>query len=345
MNPCNNYVKRAGLTLRTLFCNVPLAMAVCLTLFTCVSCQSTSKLAALPMSDAALVYQHQMHSAFDSQQLLVDLKILSSDTMQGRKPLTEGSIRAQHYIEQRFKHIGAAPFFDTYKQAILQGDRLVGHNLVALLPASENTQKFVVISAHYDHLGSDFSGIYYGADDNASGVAGLLQIAHSVKHLRLPVNLIFLATDAEETGLYGSKAFVDYIQQRADIDVILNINLDMIAQGGSKQRLYFAASRNNELLTQIYQQLFSTSSDITVVRGHSQKGFKLAANNSRIDWPNASDHAPFRKVGIPYIYFGVDPHRYYHTPSDDYARIPKAFFIASTKTILTAVAIVLAEFQ
>lgn len=312
-------------------------------LLTCVSgCKQTPAMSPLPLSDNAKNYRQQLLARFDSQQLLADLQRLASPEMEGRKPLTAGSQKAQRYIIQRFEQADVKPLFDTFLQPIRRANSTIGNNLVAMLPATKATAKTVVISAHYDHLGKDYQGIYFGADDNASGVAALLSLADGLSGVALPFNIVLLATDAEETGLHGSKAFVEYVLNHAEMNVVLNINMDMIAQGGKQRRLYYSSSRGNTKLDAIYQQLFPLA-DLKLIKGHNHKAFRLTARNERIDWLNASDHAPFRRVGIPFIYFGVDPHRHYHTHTDTYQSIPPTFYIAAVKAIVTTVAIVLSD--
>ena len=113
-------------------------------------------------------------------------------------------------------------------------DTLSTSNIIAVLPASIETQKSIVISAHYDHLGKTNEGIFYGADDNASGVAAMLEIARMLNAdkksgLFLPFNIVFLATGAEERGLWGSGYYAKHPLLPLD-STIANINLDMLGR-------------------------------------------------------------------------------------------------------------------
>lgn len=320
-------------------------MQVCvlLILLSVTACRTTSVVTPLPLSVSAQSLQQQMFATFNESTLLVDLKALSSAAMQGRKPLTQGSELAQQYIIERWKLQAIAPLFTSYKQPIVRHGKVIGYNLAGFIPASVSTQKTIVISAHYDHLGKDYRGIFYGADDNASGVAAMLQFSQVVSPLHIPLNIIVLATDAEELGLYGSKFFVEQLASLDKLDVVLNINLDMLARGGHKRKLYFAATRQHPKLQSVFQQLLSET-DLTLLQGHNQRDLSFINKADRVDWLNASDHAPFRQAGIPYIYLGVDPHADYHTQQDCYERIQPNFYISVTKLVLTTLAIVLAEF-
>ena len=110
--------------------------------------------------------------------------------------------------------------------------------MVAWLEGTQYPDKYIVITAHYDHLGKSGGKIYNGADDNASGVAAMLSIAEQLRRSRPKHSVIFLATDAEEKGLYGAKAFV----QKPPVEISsirFNLNLDMLAQGGgTSPKLY-----------------------------------------------------------------------------------------------------------
>ena len=91
--------------------------------------------------------------------------------------------------------------------------------------------KYIVITAHYDHLGIQSGKLFYGADDNASGVAAMLAIASFLPMIDLHHSIIFLATDAEEKGLIGARVALDYFPIELS-QIVFNLNLDMIAQVG-----------------------------------------------------------------------------------------------------------------
>ena len=154
------------------------------------------------------------YAQIDSALLMKDLQILSSDKMEGRKTGTRGNRMAQLYLLQRFREVGIKPFNNTYEQSFFfsRGEqRIMGTNIYGYVKG--NVDSFIVISAHYDHLGiktpaNGTDSIYNGADDNASGVGALLAIAKYYKDHRPHHGLIFAAFDAEEMGLQGSKAFV-----------------------------------------------------------------------------------------------------------------------------------------
>src|SRR5690606_12333213 len=116
----------------------------------------------------------------DRAQALEDLRILSADDMEGRGVGTPGGARARAYLEGRLKAIGVQPFGPGYAQPFSfkgKDDVRNGVNLVGRIPGTGASDKVLVVGAHYDHEGIKHGQIYNGADDNASGVAGLLAIA------------------------------------------------------------------------------------------------------------------------------------------------------------------------
>lgn len=253
---------------------------------------------------------------------MTDVQQLSADAMRGRETGTDDAARARDYIAARFAEaeLTQAPYLHPFEYSIgfsqRAGVNVVGHRQGCVYP-----NHYIVVSAHYDHLGKHKGVIYNGADDNASGVAGMLSLAMKTKVDCPAYSMVFLATDAEETGLYGAKAYVDAptvpLQQ-----IVLNINLDMISRGERSGKLYVAGTRQQPLLQQLPTL---RQSAIQLVAAHDRRQ-TMRGQSQTIDWPNASDHAPFRKAGLPYLYFGVDVHPQYHTPNDDWTTIDPAYF-------------------
>ncbi|WP_316749915.1 M20/M25/M40 family metallo-hydrolase [Pedobacter gandavensis] len=261
------------------------------------------------------------------QQLLKDVEILSSDAYEGRKTGTKGAEMARAYIEGRFKEIGLKPLPDHtgYEQEFSFTDRsgaksITGKNMLAYIPGK--TDKIIVISAHYDHVGVMKGEVYNGADDNASGVAALLKFAEHFKKNKPNHTLVFAAFDAEEMGLKGSKAFID--QAIVPLDKIrLNVNMDMISHN-DKGELYACGTFKYPELKKYF---ISTRPTIKVILGHDDP--KTGSN----DWTNQSDQGPFNAKNIPFIYFGVEDHKDYHQASDEYQNINKKFFTDAAASI------------
>jgi hypothetical protein len=147
--------------------------------------------------------------------LRAHVEFLASPALKGRKPGTPGNQAAARYITKQFHELGLAPFasLEGYGQSLPAG---LGENILGYRPARDgSTERWLLIGAHYDHLGESLGRIYAGADDNASAVAILLETARSLPALsRYPV--VFAAFNAEEppyirTSMMGSQYFVNHL--------------------------------------------------------------------------------------------------------------------------------------
>lgn len=268
------------------------------------------------------------------QQSWQDLQILSSDAMQGRAPGSLGSEYARDYLVFRYRQLGLHPVGSSYLQPFDQSNGwrdTAGVNVAGFRQGCVYPQQFIVITAHYDHLAPKGSRVFNGADDNASGVAGLLYLAALSGRDCPAYSQLFLATDAEESGLDGARAFIrsGLLQNR---QMLANVNLDMISRGERAQKLYLLTSRNLIAVRQWAQS--KPMQDLVRLQGVSeQQRIGVGLHAARVDWANASDHAPFRRAGIPYLYFGVGLHQQYHTPDDDWRRVSPAFFQSALQLI------------
>ncbi len=263
-----------------------------------------------------------------TQSLLNDVKELSSDRYQGRKTGTEGNRMAGDYIVKRYKEIGIKSYNTSYRYSFSfkSGRKIVkGTNLIGYVPGKK--KEIIVISAHYDHLGIINNQIYNGADDNASGVGGLLEIAEYFSGHQPEHTLVFAAFDAEEMGLQGAKAFV--ANPPVPMSMIkLNINLDMISHN-DKAELYVAGTYYYPFLK---DYLITTNKSIKLLKGHDTPG--LSQND---DWTNQGDHGAFHARKIPFLYFGVEDHKDYHQPTDDFENINKEFYKNAVNAILEVI--------
>ncbi len=269
----------------------------------------------------------------NAEQLLSDAEYLSSDKLEGRKTGTEGNRLAQEFIVNRFTALGLKPLNNSYEQVFEhvntrskeEFDNAV--NLIGMIEGTENREDFMVITAHYDHLGVRGDDIYNGADDNASGTAGLLAIAEYFSNKKPENNLLFIAFDAEEQGLAGAYYFVeDPLIPRSQI--ALNVNMDMISTNFENE-LYAVGTYHYPFLKPLVEEATAEAS-INVLFGYDSDDWSQ-------NWTLASDHGPFHLQGIPFIYFGVEDHEHYHQPTDVYESIHKEFFIRSVETIIDVI--------
>jgi hypothetical protein len=213
---------------------------------------------------------------------------------------------------------GADKFYSTRHDSLLrvsfiiEQDSIQAYNVVSCLPG-QDTNATVIIGAHYDHLGSRSEGIYTGADDNASGIAGLLILARHFANSGVTpeFNLVFAAWTGEEKGLLGSEHYASKLDTSKRIKLYLNmdmisrsapedIRLNIISIGTRKidEGLRIKASEVNKDLNDYFQL------DLWEVDGY-----------------HGSDYASFTSLNIPVATFFSGFHNDYHTPCDNFQRI------------------------
>lgn len=260
-----------------------------------------------------------------------DVRILSADDMQGRAPGTPGSEKARSYILSRFAQIGLSPIGDRFEQSFefakRDGTKLRGVNLVARIKGTK-PGKAMVVSAHYDHLGVRNGEIYNGADDNASGVAGLLAVAEAFMANPPKHDVIFAVVDAEESGLRGAKAFAAAPPVPLET-IALDVNFDMLSKN-AKNELYVSGASPFPFLKPILVKVAAIA-PVSLKLGHDTD-----ADGKENNWTTQSDHYAFGEKGVPWVYFGVEDHPEYHRPTDDFATVPQDFFKRSVATVIQA---------
>lgn len=245
--------------------------------------------------------------------------------MGGRYPGTAGHKRAREYISAQYRQLGLQPLTDSFDQKFqFQSgrERLTGHNLIGMIKGASD--RIIVISAHYDHLGKRNGRIYFGADDNASGVAALLYIAQYFKLHQPKHTLVFAAFDAEEFGLQGARYFVSTLKPES---IALNINMDMISRN-DKNEIYVSGATHYPQLKPVLNKVNDQNKGLTLKQGHDKK------NTGSEDWTYQSDHGEFHKEGIPFVYFGVEDHSDYHRHTDTFEKIDTSFYYDVVKLVL-----------
>jgi len=257
--------------------------------------------------------------------LLQHLKKLSSDEMEGRGFGTFGSKLAKTYIVEQFEALGLQPAFnDSYLESFIHKGT-IGNNIVGIIPGK--SEEIIVITAHYDHLGVKDGQIYNGADDNASGTAALFSITKHLIQKNPNHTFVIAAVDAEEIGSIGAEYLINHFPKPFK-NVVLNINLDMIAHNDN-QELYACGTY---YYPQLKPVLAHIESPIDLKLGHDSPEYKGGD-----DWTYASDHRVFHKRGIPFIYFGVEDHADYHEPTDTYENINETFYLNAVALIIEAI--------
>ena len=257
-----------------------------------------------------------------------DVMFLSDDKLEGRQTGTEGERKAAEYIASRFEGIGLEgkgtdgyyqsfsfkPKTDPHQEVnytVKDGDSTItGTNVVAFL--NNNADHTVIIGAHYDHLGYGAEGSLYrgekkaihnGADDNASGIAVMLNLAEKLKTQNTGNNYLFMAFSGEEMGLLGS----NYWTKNTTIDISTAnymLNMDMVGRLKQDSTLAVYGLGTSPILKQ-------------VVKSNNSK-FKIIENESGV---GPSDHTSFYNSDVPVLHFFTGQHEDYHKPSDDYDKL------------------------
>ena len=269
----------------------------------------------------------------DAEALMTDVRRLSSSDFEGRRTGTDGNRHAQSYVLMRLRQIGLEPLGGTHEQKFSFTPRakdaasatgkpaeMHGTNLFGIVRGTSAPDQFIVVTAHFDHLGRRDGSIYPGADDNASGVAGILAAASWFVRHKPDRSVLFVAFDAEELGLQGARYFV----KNPPVDlkhIVTVVNLDMIGRGDANTLWVAGTSYYPALKDPVVEA--ARGRQIKVQFGHDRP---KAESGGLDDWTNSSDHGPFHAAGVPFLYFGVEDHPDYHKPTDTAEKIPKAFF-------------------
>jgi len=251
--------------------------------------------------------------------------------MEGRSLTLPSISKARDYVKKRFTEIGLKPIEQQFDVRVGgQADPLKGINYIATIAGKTKAAKYIVITAHYDHLGGVRNGeVFNGADDNASGTAALFAIASYFKKHQPEHSLIFVALDVEERGLVGARYFVAN-PPVAKESIVLNVNMDMIGRN-DKNELYAAGAFSYPHLKPTLEKV-QVKAGVKLILGHDDPKLGMG------DWTNQSDQAAFHAAKIPFIYFGVEDHKDYHKSTDDFAGIQPEFYVMAVETILAALA-------
>jgi len=253
-----------------------------------------------------------------------DVSFLAADKLEGRGTGTAGEIAAAQYIAKRFKSLqleakGTNGYFQDFtfkpktdphsevKYTSMNSDSTItGRNVLGFI--DNNAKQTIVIGAHYDHLGLGNEGSLYrgkekaihnGADDNASGVGLMLNLASRLKNTNTSNNYLFIAFSGEEMGLLGSNYFVkNPTINKGAIDYM--VNMDMVGRLKTDSSLAVYGVGTSPVFKDIIEL-------------HNNK-FKLIEKESGV---GPSDHTSFYLADIPVLHFFTGQHEDYHKPSDD----------------------------
>ena len=272
--------------------------------------------AALGLAAAELPKDKEMVA-----RLKADVYYLASDTLEGRGISTPGVELAAQHIRAEFSRIGlkSGPSDGSYFQPIEyrrtpESAPKMLKNVIGVLPGKGDlADEVIVIGAHYDHLGhGEFGSLapealrartHPGADDNASGIAAILELArHFASQPTSPRRrMVFVAFTGEEAGLIGSRHYVSKDPIFPIKDTVAMLNFDMVGRLRANQ----LGIAGNETAKEFGQILSDAD---------ARSPLKLMLGGA--DYPDDSDHAPFANVGVPILYICTGSHEDRHTPFD-----------------------------
>ncbi len=264
---------------------------------------------------------------FNGKALLNRVKILSSNEYKGRRTGTEGAKKAKTFIINQLMALNVSPLTPNYTQPFSfesRNNSYEGENVLSVIKGTKFPEKYIVISAHYDHEGIKNDEIYNGADDNASGTSALIAFAEYFKKHPPKHSVILAAIDAEELGLKGSIFFVDH-PIIPITSIKLNLNMDMIGRSDASE-LYVVGTNHYK---QLHPAIREKNLGLQIITGQHD------GTGSGSNWTNSSDHASFHSKGIPFLYFGVEDHKDYHKPTDDFEAIQPVFYHNAVYNIIS----------
>lgn len=244
--------------------------------------------------------------------------------MKGRGTGSKQNDKAAKYIAKEFKKyrltpLGTNGYFQEFtakvKRVVVPDSIRTARNVIGFL--DNHAEKTIVIGAHYDHLGEGKQGsslaensygiIHNGADDNASGVAGLLELAryYSSNKAQEPVNFLFIAFGAEELGLVGSRHFVSHPTLPLE-SIHWMLNMDMIGRFNPENGVSIIGYGTSPQFEEIYAKI-ENSPFIKHYTGYEGRG--------------GSDQTSFYEKEIPVLFFHTGGHLDYHRPTDDAEKV------------------------
>ena len=253
---------------------------------------------------------------------------LAHDMNHGRATGTRDAARVARYIETHFRQYGLEPFCEgSFYQPLLadSASGTVGRNVIGFVPSAVPSDEYVLITAHYDHLGVLDGNIYNGADDNASGVTVLLNLADmfgTMKKTRTgpDKNIIFAALDAKELNMAGSKALVGRLQEREMTDsIICAINIDQIGtviEPVHEADTNFVIVLGENTLHKKHRGLIDMCNRYYNIGLDIDHTFYGSENFTRLFY-QLSDQIVFHEAGIPALVFTSGFHRHTYKTTDD----------------------------
>ena len=276
-----------------------------------------------------------------------NLYIIASDEMEGRDTGSPGQKKAGEYIVQFYKDLGVTfpkklgSYYQKVPSSFMKkrggGNLPDSENILAFIEGSEKPKEIIVVSAHYDHVGTKNGVVYNGADDDGSGTVAVMQIAKAFQSAKKKGkgpkrSVLFLHVTGEEHGLFGSSYYSENPVFPLS-NTIADLNIDMIGRDD-------AANRGKSYVYVIGSEMLS--SELKIINEAANKKTHNLELNYKYDDPNdpdrlyyRSDHYNFAKQGIPVGFYFDGIHEDYHPPTDDAEKIDFNLLQKRTQLIFT----------
>lgn len=308
------------------------------------SSDASSQSSVAIKGDKAFVSAYKEIKAAD---LKKNLYVIASDEMEGRDTGSPGQKKAGEYMINYYKNLGISfpKTLGSYYQKVPSdfmkerggSDLPDSENILAFIEGSEKPEEIVVVSAHYDHVGTRNGVVYNGADDDGSGTVAVMEIAKAFQAAKKAGkgpkrSILFLHVTGEEHGLFGSEFYTDNpVFPLAN--TVVDLNIDMIGrddpENRGKQYVYVIGS---EML----------SSQLKVINEEANKRTNNLELNYKYDDPSdpqrlyyRSDHYNFAKNNVPVAFFFDGIHEDYHKPTDDVEKIDYELLAKRTQLVFS----------
>lgn len=300
----------------------------------CFSCKSVQ-----PVSDNSSTGKDPLtaesFSVEATRRILTDL---SADEMEGRKPGSRGMEKAAEYIINYLESAEIKPYFTNSYRDTFNVEGTEAYNIVGLLESEKESDDYILLGAHYDHIGklnSQADSVYNGANDNASGVTAVLEIARLLRDQNLSKNVIVALFSGEESGLLGSAHLAKKLKQEG-INLQYVINFEMIGKTLStgEDKVYITGFNKSDFSGVVNQLLGREFISYLKEEDDYQLFFR-------------SDNYPFYKeFNIPahtISSFDFKNYKYYHELKDEADQLDVENMNAIIKTSAQAISKLLSE--
>ena len=278
--------------------------------------------AALLLCDSAYAqktgkYDHALYL----QEMKEDLSFVASDLVAGRASGTDGKHMVEQFLVRRFRNLGLVPYHWCYTQSVPYKDSIILRNVAGYIPAASPSKDYVIVCAHYDHIGTIGGRIFNGADDNASGVAALLGLAKLFTSMKSEgaapsKNILFVAFDGKELSMSGSEHFVSNLDiPPENIACVLNIDMlgtNLVPVGLNND--YIIALGENTINSK-YRGILSFLAKRAAYKMDLDLTFYGSRNFTDMIY-RTGDQYSFAKAGIPAMLFTSAFHEHTYKPTD-----------------------------